>query len=319
MLASVLIRLIVLSICLSLLTLLPPWHWLLEWNTGLGSFYLLLHLLSLGCLCFRGKVEALHRLRRCILSGFLFTMCFNYIFVLAPFVLSSASDAGATADGRRLKIFYSEGCTAQEISGQIASDKPDIFVIRSTAAIEAFESSDYPYTQLLETEDGADLAVFSRVAFDTSVAELDLGEGMPRVLSVVLAPWEERHVRLLAFFPELPLSTAALRTYRLLHRRLSTHLRDWKGDLLIISRLGVTPYSSLYSMFTAWSDLRDADWGRGLKAIWRLKPSRFTLLSRGNSDWSRSVAKTSESSACHGIALSARIAGADSHFVVKAH
>jgi endonuclease/exonuclease/phosphatase (EEP) superfamily protein YafD len=269
-----------LLLLLSLINLLPAFHYLIEINKSAGTYYLAAHVTAFVLLIL------LRSRRSAVLHLFLAAF---YGMYLVPYYVSTGEESVRVCDltpdaCTRFKILYANvnafSSPSSALPDLISSENPDVVAIveltPSWNAGLALESK-YPYRISIPEPHCFGLGLFSKFPISgTPVTEI--GEDVPRVIVTELEVSPGRTLEFTVFHG-LPPSETSMVLNKLITRRLLTILKHDDKEGIVVADMNATPFSGFYRPFLWAAGFSNAMHGRGLYRTWNATSEllRFTI------------------------------------------
>jgi len=247
----------------STLNFLPVWHWMQDINRSFIPVYFYLQLAALLLIFCFGLKRAPRTFNIVIVAAFTLTS-FSYGLKVLPHYpfFASTSDKAEAKEGQILSLAFSvidnRKKLEQALTG-IRAEAPDIAALVISEKIDTEDIlPDFPHRVKVEDQ-RVKLLLLSNFPIESEPV-FSLGSDLYDIIFAKIQT-ESSSIRIGLF--EIPAVRSAndLRTNKIILRRFAMQLRHSDENMIILSDLKVSPFSSLYGSFAYASDLSNA--GRG--------------------------------------------------------
>jgi len=247
----------------STLNFLPVWHWMQDVNRSFIPVYLYLQLTAV-LLIFCFGLKRVPRTFNIIIAVAFIFMSFSYGLKVLPHYpfFASTSDTTEAEEGQVLSLAFSvidnRSKLEQALTG-IRVETPDIAALVISKEIYTEDIlPDFPHRVKIEDQ-RVKLLLLSNFQIESEPV-FSLGSDLYDIIFAEVQT-ESSTIKIGLF--EIPAVRSAndLRTNKIILRRFAMQLRHSDADMIILSDLKVSPFSSLYGSFAYASDLSNA--GRG--------------------------------------------------------
>lgn len=260
---TIIVVLVALTVCGAALTLLPPWHPFLEWNSGQIPIYLVMLSIGLPLILFCSRWPG--RTARGVLTILVVAFLARFVALHTQFFFAAAGEQfDQQVDTSNVSLLTLRIDSAAERSGARAllSSEPDLIAVRGDEAAAFAREVVAASNGRLHLVAGDRVALLSRFpVIDTPRDTLgdDASSGLVAIVSI---PGDVPALVTVLSLPPLRSGEAALRNRRAM-RRVATLARHFEGAAIVVGDLAARTTSHTFSFLTVGGDLRDAAWGRG--------------------------------------------------------
>lgn len=271
---TILVALVALVGCASALTLLPPWHPFLEWNSTQIPLYLMLLMVGLPLilLCSTERCRSV----RAILIVLSVLFIGRFVALHTEFFFAEKEEGSALEQGAlKLSLLTIKIDTeAERFAAQaLLSSEYDLIAVRGVEAVAFARAVEVENAGRFAVVSGDRVALLSRFPVDDT-AHASLGEDASPGLVTTVRPSGSSDILIAVLsLPPLTNTESATRNRRAM-RRVATLARHATGPAIVVGDIGARATSHTYSFLTVGSGMRDGAWGRG----GRIEGDRYPLL-----------------------------------------
>lgn len=273
--------LFVVSILASLLNLFPTFGILIEVNKNFGSYYFIIHIISL--ILVWSFSSFFQKCEKVLLSLILVVLLVHYGVILSPFFLPSGDQHSGKSD---IKVLYAnlwvENQDLQKLSDLIEDRDPDILCLLEFTP--EFEKSldlerRYSYSRVYNAKaDVFSYGFYSKFPI-VGDAVVDLGGDAAVLPPVFIGDLQHPSGKIIKFglIHAYPPHAFAMDDNRLLLRRFATKFRHVEQDLIVVGDINATPFSKFYQTLADGANLKNAMEGEGYYRTWSARSSLFRI------------------------------------------